>query len=91
MARAATTGESRIWDLADEATRDLIVKTQVHRLLGWLSVLPATEAADKGSDIITAALASALSEAGGSGHSEVRRLFSVRVAEAATRLLEQET
>lgn len=70
----------RIWDVADDPTRDLIVTMQVCRLLGDLSVLPPQEAAGRAAAVITESLRGALSGTVSPGvASEVMRRFTVRV------------
>jgi len=86
-AGAVTTSPSPLcWDIADEDTRDLIVKMNMHRLIGSRSALPALEACDQVSSIVARALAEALAGAGirADAASPVRRHFARLLGNAST-------
>jgi hypothetical protein len=74
------------WDVAGEDTRDLIVKMNVHRLIGSRSALPALEACDQVSSIVARALTEALAAAGirADAASSARRHFARLLGNAAT-------
>ena len=66
------------WDVMDGGTRDLVVKMNVHRLLGDVASLPPMEAAERVSTVIADSLCVALHSAGlkGDAASSVRRHFN---------------